>query len=66
MFDNIFENYGTNLDIQYDRYAISRIPCQSGMHRGHGLYLVSPYGSHDLAILDPQMSVAQTQQNHPI
>jgi hypothetical protein len=55
---NLFDNYGTNLDIEYDRYAISRIPYQSGMHRGQCLYLVSPYGSHNQTILDPQMSVA--------
>jgi hypothetical protein len=55
---NLFDNYGTNLDIEYDRYPISRIPYQSGMHRGQGLYLFSPYGSHDQTILDPQMSVA--------
>jgi hypothetical protein len=55
---NLFDGYGTNLDIQYDRYAISRIPYQSGMHRGKLYIAVALYGSHNQTILDPQMSVA--------
>jgi hypothetical protein len=54
---NLFETFGTNLDIEYDRYSISRIPYQSGTHRGQQQYIVTPYGSHSPTILDPQMSV---------